>query len=98
MPRLWSPRAHAELEITVGETLTVSLSTDNLSAAPFDLTEALHTYLKVGDIADVTVTGFEGAQLYRSARRRRAQSASAAQSSSIAKSIAFIRRQAMRWW
>ena len=56
---LWQPRARAELEITVGETLTISLSTDNLSAAPFALTQALHTYLNVGDIADATVTGLE---------------------------------------
>lgn len=57
---MWGQRAQAELEITVGETLTVSLTTDNLSAAPFAMTEALHTYLSVGDIAAVTVKGLEG--------------------------------------
>ncbi|NOT72363.1 MAG: D-hexose-6-phosphate mutarotase, partial [Hyphomicrobium sp.] len=61
-PELWAPRARAELEITVGETLSLALSTDNLSSAPFTLTQALHTYLAVGDIADVSVTGLEAAR------------------------------------
>lgn len=56
---LWPSRARAEIEITAGETLTVSLSTDNLSSASFQLTQALHTYLKVGDIVDVEVKGLE---------------------------------------
>jgi glucose-6-phosphate 1-epimerase len=57
---LWASHAQAELDITLGETLTVALSTDNLSAAPFALTQALHTYLAVGDIAGVSLTGLEG--------------------------------------
>jgi glucose-6-phosphate 1-epimerase len=59
-PGLWPTRATAEIEITVGATLTVALSTDNLSSESIELTEALHTYLNVGDIAQVNVTGLEG--------------------------------------
>jgi D-hexose-6-phosphate mutarotase len=72
-PALWPQKARAEIEITVGETLTVSLSTDNLGTAPFALTEALHTYLRVGDIGKVSVSGLGGQsyidQLDANARR-----------------------------
>lgn len=53
----WPHRAKAEIEITAGETLTVALTTDNLGPEAFVLTEALHTYLRIGDIARVTVEG-----------------------------------------
>jgi D-hexose-6-phosphate mutarotase len=56
---VWPARASAEIEITLAETLTISLSTTNLGDEPFALTQALHTYLAVGDIAGVSVTGFE---------------------------------------
>ena len=59
-PALWPSRAHAEIEITLTDKLAIALSTSNLAPQPFALTEALHTYLAVGDIADVSVTGFEG--------------------------------------
>lgn len=59
-PELWAPRASAEIEITVGETLMIALSTDNLSAQPFDVTQALHTYLAVGDIGGVAISGLDG--------------------------------------
>lgn len=55
----WPHRAKAEVEITAGETLTVALSTDNLGKAPFAVTEALHTYLRIGDIGSVTISGLE---------------------------------------
>lgn len=56
----WPYRAKAEIEITVGEKLTVALTTDNLGPVPFTMTEALHTYLQVGNIADVNVEGLAG--------------------------------------
>ncbi len=58
-PGLWPHCAQAEIEITVGEALTVTLSTLNVSEAPISLTMALHTYLSVGDIARVEVRGLE---------------------------------------
>jgi D-hexose-6-phosphate mutarotase len=59
-PALWPHAARAEIEITVGETLTIALSTENLGAKPFQLTEALHSYLAVGDVGGVVVTDLAG--------------------------------------
>jgi glucose-6-phosphate 1-epimerase len=50
------------VQITVGEELTVELTTSNESNQDIVLTEGLHTYFKVGDISDIQVLGFEGAQ------------------------------------
>lgn len=41
----------------IGETLSIQLITHNVSQSPFTITEALHTYLKVSNIANVTVGG-----------------------------------------
>ena len=54
-------RCELTLTVTVGETLTLALATSNLSAQPITITEALHTYFHVGDIAKVSVSGLEGA-------------------------------------
>lgn len=54
--------AHCELslQITVGDDLRVDLTTVNLSDEPVAITQALHSYFRVGDIADVRVEGLEG--------------------------------------
>jgi glucose-6-phosphate 1-epimerase len=44
----------------VGATLQLALTTRNTGAAPFDITQALHSYLAVGDIAEVAVLGLDG--------------------------------------
>lgn len=54
----WPHRALAEIEITLAETLTIALSTENRGENDLLLTQALHTYLAVGDIRAVTVDGF----------------------------------------
>jgi glucose-6-phosphate 1-epimerase len=59
-PALWPNRARAEVEISAGDNLTVAIGTENLGRAPFALTQALHTYLAVGDIARVAVEGLQG--------------------------------------
>lgn len=56
----WPHRALAEIEITLAETLMIALSTENRGAGDVEITQALHTYLAVGDIGAVSVTGFEG--------------------------------------
>lgn len=56
----WPHRALAEIEITLAETLKISLSTENRGAGDLELTQALHTYLAVGDIGAVTIDGFVG--------------------------------------
>ncbi len=57
---LWPHAARARMQITLGETLTLALSSENTGTDAFALTQALHTYFAVGDIADVTVEGFDG--------------------------------------
>ena len=57
---LWPHRFHLEFTVTVGQSLTLSLSTTNVGDAPFSITEALHTYFRVKDVADILVTGFDG--------------------------------------
>ena len=52
-------RFRLTLRITVGERLSVSLTTQNLDEAPFEITEALHTYFSVGDIDAVRIHGLE---------------------------------------
>lgn len=54
---MWPYRAKAEIEITAGETLGIALTTDNAGRVPLAITEALHTYLRVGDISAVHVSG-----------------------------------------
>ncbi len=56
----WPNRANAEIEITLSDTLTISLSTENRGAGSLEITQALHTYLAVGDIGAATIEGFEG--------------------------------------
>ena len=53
----WPHRALAEIEITLAETLTIALSTENRGENDLLLTQALHTYLAVGEIGAVTVNG-----------------------------------------
>jgi D-hexose-6-phosphate mutarotase len=57
---LWPHKADVLLTVTLGETLTVALKTRNAGSEAFPLTEALHTYFRVSDIAHVSVTGLEG--------------------------------------
>lgn len=57
---LWPHAFELALEITVGRTLQMVLVSRNRGDRPFDLTQALHTYFTVGDIAQTTVTGLDG--------------------------------------
>ena len=45
--------------ITVGDELTVSLTTENLDDEPLRFSEALHSYLLVGDVTQATVKGLD---------------------------------------
>jgi glucose-6-phosphate 1-epimerase len=56
---LGSP-ARLMLDVVLSETLDVSLTTENSGATPFIISEALHSYFAVGDIASVDVTGLSG--------------------------------------
>ncbi len=55
----WPHATRAELKVSVGERLGVSLATQNLGTEPILLGEALHTYLRIGDIGRIAVSGLE---------------------------------------
>ncbi len=57
---LWPHDAALELQVTLGQDLGLALTTRNTGGSSFALTEALHTYFAVGDIAQATVDGFDG--------------------------------------
>lgn len=57
---LWPHRAELRLTVSLGAALSLQLETHNTGSAPFPLTEALHTYFRVSDIANINVTGLEG--------------------------------------
>jgi glucose-6-phosphate 1-epimerase len=57
---LWPHRASAQLRIALSQQLDLALSTTNTGTAPLPLSQALHTYFSIGDIADIDVSGFDG--------------------------------------
>jgi len=46
--------------ISVGEAVSISLTTTNIGKDTIAITEALHAYLKVGEINDIQIDGLEG--------------------------------------
>lgn len=59
---MWPHPCIAEILITVGKTLKIALTTTNPGDADFVVSEALHTYFFIGDIAEVRVLGLEGCE------------------------------------
>ncbi|MCI4410852.1 MAG: D-hexose-6-phosphate mutarotase [Thiotrichales bacterium] len=57
---LWNHAFNLSLTVTLGEKLTIVLTTDNTSKNEFSITEALHTYFAIGDVDQVRVTGLDG--------------------------------------
>lgn len=57
---VWPHAFSLGLEVTVGASLEVALITRNRGVAPFDLSQGLHTYFRIGDIARTRVFGLEG--------------------------------------
>lgn len=56
----WPHGLHPQLEIRLDERLTLTLVTHNPDEQPLWLTQALHTYLAISDIHQVSVQGLEG--------------------------------------
>ncbi|MDX8399006.1 MAG: D-hexose-6-phosphate mutarotase [Gallionellaceae bacterium] len=56
----WPHPSSVQLEVTVGKGLRIELVTHNSGAEAFVLGEALHTYLQVSDVAQMTIKGLEG--------------------------------------
>ncbi|MBK1629439.1 D-hexose-6-phosphate mutarotase [Thiohalocapsa halophila] len=57
---LWPHAFALEVEVTVADTLGVALTTRNTGEAPITVTQALHSYFKVGDVRRVQVLGLAG--------------------------------------
>jgi glucose-6-phosphate 1-epimerase len=65
---IWPHAFVAEVTVAIrGRSLTVTLAVENTGAAPFSFTGALHTYVRVDDIARVTVHGLTGVRYRDSA-------------------------------
>ncbi len=47
-------------EITIGSSLNLELITSNTGTKPFTITQAFHTYFKIGDISQIHILGLEG--------------------------------------
>jgi glucose-6-phosphate 1-epimerase len=56
---VWPYEFSLMLEIVVGESLHMTLTTKNLSQKPFTVTQALHTYLNISDIHDIEIVGLD---------------------------------------
>lgn len=57
---IWPHAFDLALEIGVGASLRLSLVTRNTGTRPFQITQALHTYFRVGDIDRASVLGLDG--------------------------------------
>ncbi|MEA3374520.1 MAG: D-hexose-6-phosphate mutarotase, partial [Campylobacterota bacterium] len=57
---LWPHHFDLYLHITVGDSLTLALTTINRDKNAFELTSALHTYFSVSKIGNVHVEGLDG--------------------------------------
>ncbi len=55
----WPSAFSLRYRVTVGDVLDLALEITNTSPAPFTFEAALHTYLAVGDVEAVTITGLE---------------------------------------
>ncbi len=59
---MWPHPSRCEILVTVGKTLKIALTTNNLGSDDFIIGEALHTYFQIGDIAEIQLRGLEGCE------------------------------------
>ena len=57
---LWPHQAEVSLRVVAGAILYLELTTRNTGSQGFELTQALHSYFRVSDVAKVAVEGFDG--------------------------------------
>jgi glucose-6-phosphate 1-epimerase len=58
--QLWAYRFKLTLTCTISEKLIMELTTTNLDAKPFKITQALHSYFEISDISNIAVSGLSG--------------------------------------
>lgn len=56
---IWPNAFKMSLQITIGKSLKLALTTENTGDQPFHITQALHTYFSVGDISKTKILGLE---------------------------------------
>ncbi len=56
----WDHRFASELVIEAGEELSIKWQVKNLSEEPVTITNALHSYFRVGDISKIRIEGLKG--------------------------------------
>lgn len=59
---LWPHQFHLQLRITIGEQLTLALTTTNLNAYDLVITEAFHSYFALADVKKCIISGLAGAR------------------------------------
>lgn len=57
--KMWAYSFQCLLEFVIGESLLIKWTIKNTDDQPFSITQALHSYLKIGDINKTTITGLE---------------------------------------
>jgi len=57
--KMWLPETSVQYRITVGKKLEMELITSNSGSEPISITQALHTYFKVGDVSNVLLHGLD---------------------------------------
>jgi len=60
--KIWDYKFELEVAFRIGETLEISITTNNCDTKEFMITEAFHTYFDVSEISDVTIFGLEGSE------------------------------------
>ena len=61
----------ARLDVVVGAELHLNLTLINEDDHPFTIEAAMHTYLRVGDVKDLSIEGLDGAPYYDKIKERR---------------------------
>lgn len=62
--KLWPHASRPTLEVITGQALRITLAIDNTDPQPITISQALHSYFAVSDIAQVCITGLEGRYYY----------------------------------
>jgi D-hexose-6-phosphate mutarotase len=61
---MWSHQAQLEMLVNVGSSLKIALITRNLGDQDVTISEALHTYFQVSDVAQVQIEGLDGTHFH----------------------------------